>query len=308
MEQEGLYVNTNAQSGVLASSHRFISGKSMAYALVCFVFLPLNTSLGQTTPNHLLVSDFGKIVMHLDGDAFFPARLLEKAVDMPANSPLVFYHINVPGSAFSLACTYGTTSVSVTGRVDVIRSQLSCVYSAIRNSNPKIVQINKAPGGEVVYSEKNGPVILIYDKDFDYTNCRLGLKYNPGWWTCSVEEMDPNGILVDDSSLPYLNLTGTNKHTIEEWKYAGKLPYINIMRTSRWSRGDHVSIGWRGEVSSSDCIFIVLCPPHNLADFADRKIGAKLYVVEEQSIREYEFSRKGKRTLLIPTNTSSLDY
>ena len=157
---------------------------------VLFIFVIIAASVSYTIANNNLF---------LEGDAFFPTTLTSDDIDNLNSNPKQFrFRYSSYGGYTAAFCGYaGYGYAEVKGVNEEFAANLKRAYELVRKNEPREladVELydDHEDGGEgenddeklapkTVQQESNGVRVMFYDKEFDFTKYKIGLRYNENW-------------------------------------------------------------------------------------------------------------------------------
>ncbi|MCH2174782.1 MAG: hypothetical protein MK193_03545 [Lentisphaeria bacterium] len=124
---------------------------------------------------------FGADVYFLPGDAFFHTRLTAKTIQKLKENKDKILTYEKPNE-FSMDCgTAGFYQLQLIGNADQLIANLEKTYEKLRAYGREFVEEIDYNTDKKILIETNGLNLFIYNKDFDFTQFMVGLKYNENW-------------------------------------------------------------------------------------------------------------------------------
>jgi hypothetical protein len=263
---------------------------NVAPILLCSFFCCFNE-------NMLLGQNAGFI----PGDAFFSSTLSEEKVSN-MTGPEVEFDFEYPKWQ-DFGGYYGFARIKVTGIPDKSISDFKKLYHGLRRHSPKNI-IEYYEDGRKVTNEIDPFMVLIYNKDTDFSKVRIGLKFNENW------NKFPDDALSRDSERAKARITLSG----EQSNFLGRPSYTSFLQSYEEIQNDlrnaelvpALSIqlpevsGWAVHgaplLSPVQCEFssvqFVILESEDLKRIFNKRQNSKFYVISEEGCFVHEWKKR----------------
>jgi hypothetical protein len=165
------------------------------------------------------------------------------------------------------------------------------VYQDDRKHRPKIVRVNISDDGTKSETEMNPPIAFVYNRDVDWAEQRIALKYNEDWHNLPSHAFEGQGrdmsLVGDELFGPaevYQPLVKTYEAVVEDWQNAKRFAplKVRVPKDVPWGKvGEAIK---EPLVAASKDVQIVVTNEEDLGDYVLQKPGVEFYRVTADGI------------------------
>jgi len=224
------------------------------------------------------------------GDAFFLFALTEKLVnDLPEKGGTVTLCYETPLIGFGGYA--GFNNVRIEGAPTQFVENLRRVYRDHRKSMRKIVGVDIMEDGTKRETEMNPPIAFLYNRDVDWSEQRIALKYNEDWPNLPPDafagpgrNMALGGDVLYGRAEVYQPLVKTYDAVVEDWRNAKRFAplKVRVPKNVAWGKA-HEPIK-EPVVAQSKDVQVVVTTEEDLEDYFLRKPDVQFYQVTPDGI------------------------
>ncbi len=219
------------------------------------------------------------------GDAFFVFALTEKVVnDLPEKGGTVTLCYETPLVGFGGYA--GFDNLRIEGVPPQFVDNLRRVYRDHRKSMRKIVGVDILEDGTKRESEMNPPIAFVYNRDVDWSEQRIALKYNEDWPNLPPDafagpgrNMGLGGDVLYGRAEVYQPLVKSYYAVVEDWRNAKRFAplKVRVPKNVAWGKA-HEPLK-EPVVAQSKDVQIVVTTEEDLEDYFLRKPDVQFYQV-----------------------------
>jgi hypothetical protein len=223
------------------------------------------------------------------GDAFFSANLTEDWVDAlsPGDEPIEFSYRYPDGGGYFCGFA-GFERLRVEGNTASIKTYLRKVYDELRVDYPKHVTIWREADGKEESHEENGFRMFLYNRDVDWKEQRIAVRYDENWHTPSelglrsAERGEYNG----QYARHYVAFVESVDAVAEDWQFGAKFPglKVGIPDNVGWGiPGDRLQTPARAK--AADVQLVIVPREDSLPLLFDREDGYSFLSVTSEGVQ-----------------------
>ena len=224
------------------------------------------------------------------GDAFFVFALTEKLVkDLPEKGGTVTLCYETPLVGFGGYA--GFDYLRIEGTPPQFVDYLRRVYCDHRRSMRKIVAVEILEDGSKRETEMNPPIAFVYNRDVDWPELRIALKYNEYW-----PDLPPDAFVSPGRNMGlgedvlygraevYQPLVKTYDAVVEDWRNAKQFAplKVRVPKDVAWGKV-HAPIK-EPVVAQHKDVQVVVTTEEDLEDYFLRKPDVQFYQVTPEGI------------------------
>lgn len=243
----------------------------------------------------------------MPGDAYFSSTLSRKFLErLTNNGDVVMDYVPFKSLKDADFGGYaGFRELAIRGIDEQTRELLRCVYAELRATSALEVRIRRREDGGHEKYELNPFPMFIYNRNVNFDDQRLCMKYNETWMDIPADGLrgpDRGGFGIVPAT-DYEPIIRTYSGVVHDWKYASVFSGLNV------EIPDGIAWGVAGRridarvAIDADRIQIVVLPDSDFSMYFERLPHAEFIVLTTDRAKHYTWDEMGKLTTKTWTKT-----